>query len=158
MAGEPRFCARRRTHARTHHVGVPCGRECGEEHETKNPVGLTERSTGIIFFFYRRIQVRQNFIVNGYNGVWSLDHDDGSSYYNDSSNFLIYGGCKNYKGDHKICGPDNVIIHPGIDSRSSGGQCCMLSLSLSLLLRFFSPAIERGVALNRSVCMLEPAP
>ena len=63
-------------------------------------------------------------IVNGYNGVWSLDHDDGSSYYNDSSNFLVFGGCKNYKGDHKICGPDNVILYPGIDSRSSGARSC----------------------------------
>ena len=49
---------------------------------------------------------------------------DGSSYYNDSSNFLVYGGCKNYKGDHKICGPDNVIVYPGIDGRSSGGRSC----------------------------------
>ena len=51
-------------------------------------------------------------------------HDDGSSYYNDTSNFLVYGGCKNYKGDHKFCGPDNVILFPGIDARSSGGRSC----------------------------------
>ena len=32
-----------------------------------------------------------------------LDHDDGSSFYNDSSNFLVFGGCKNYKvGLHPI--------------------------------------------------------
>ena len=43
---------------------------------------------------------------------------------NDSSNFLVFGGCKNYKGDHKICGPDNVIIYPGIDGRSSGARSC----------------------------------
>lgn len=68
--------------------------------------------------------IKNNFIINGYNGVWALDHDDGSSYYNDSSNFLVYGGCKNYKGDHKHCGPDNVIIYPGIDSRASGSRSC----------------------------------
>jgi hypothetical protein len=37
---------------------------------------------------------------------------------------LVFGGCKNYKGDHKICGPDNVIIYPGIDGRSSGARSC----------------------------------
>ena len=26
----------------------------------------------------RPIHVRENFIINGYNGVWTLDHDDGS--------------------------------------------------------------------------------
>jgi hypothetical protein len=53
----------------------------------------------------------------------ALDHDDGSSYYNDTSNFLVFGGCKNYKGDHKICG-NNVIVYPGIESRSTGARSC----------------------------------
>ena len=65
-----------------------------------------------------------NFIINGYNGVWSLDHDDGSAHYNDSNNFLVYGGCKNYLGHDKACGPGNVILFPGINSRSSGGRRC----------------------------------
>ena len=71
-----------------------------------------------------RHRIERNLIINGYNGVWALDHDDGSSFYNDSSNVLLFGGCKNYKGDHKTCGPDNLILYPGIDSRSSGGRSC----------------------------------
>ena len=67
-------------------------------------------------------RIFSNLIINGYGGVWTLDHDDGSSYYNDTSNFLVYGGCKNYKGDHKNCGPNNVILFPGIFSRSSSGS------------------------------------
>ena len=68
--------------------------------------------------------ITRNFIINGYNGVWTLDHDDGSAYYNDSFNFLVYGGCKNYLGHDKACGPGNVIVYPGLGERSSGGRRC----------------------------------
>lgn len=68
--------------------------------------------------------ITKNFIINGYNGVWTLDHDDGSAYYNDSYNFLVYGGCKNYLGHDKACGPGNVIVYPGLGERSSGGRRC----------------------------------
>lgn len=68
--------------------------------------------------------INKNFIINGYNGVWSLDHDDGSAFYNDTSNFLVFGGCKNYLGHDKSCGPGNVIVYPGIGERSSGGRKC----------------------------------
>jgi hypothetical protein len=68
-------------------------------------------------------RIENNFVINGYNGVWALDHDDGSSYYNDSANFLVYGGVKNFRGDHKIA-TGNVIIYPGIDDRASGRRSC----------------------------------
>jgi len=55
----------------------------------------------------------QNFLINGYSGVWALDHDDGSAYYNDTSNFLVYGGCKNYLGHDKACS-HNVIAFPSL--------------------------------------------
>lgn len=64
-----------------------------------------------------------NFIINGYNGVWTLDHDDGSQYFNDTGNLLVWGGCKNYLGNHKSC-DRNVIVHPGIEARASGGRRC----------------------------------
>ena len=67
--------------------------------------------------------ITKNFIINGYNGVWTIDHDDGSQYFNDTLNFMVWGGCKNYLGNHKSC-DHNVIVHPGIDSRSSGGRRC----------------------------------
>ena len=39
----------------------------------------------------------------------------------------MYGGCKNFKGDHKACGPGNVILFPGIDSRSVSSKGCETS-------------------------------
>eukprot|EP01043_Picozoa_sp_COSAG02_P014017 COSAG02_NODE_570_length_20203_cov_8.049990_7_plen_200_part_00 len=85
---------------------------------------VTKRDDGTTSFVPLRNHITQNFVINGYNGVWSLDHDDGSSYYNDTQNLLVFGGCKNFKGDHKICGPNNVILYPGISSRSSGARSC----------------------------------
>jgi len=67
--------------------------------------------------------ITQNFFINGYNGVWTIDHDDGSQYFNDTGNFMVYGGCKNYLGNHKSC-DHNVIVHPGISNRASGGRRC----------------------------------
>ena len=58
---------------------------------------MTRHTDGRLRTVPMRTSVRRNFIVNGYNGVWALDHDDGSSYYNDTSNVLVYGGCKNYR-------------------------------------------------------------
>ena len=37
--------------------------------------------------------------------------------------FQLYT-CTTIAGDHKHCGPDNVIIYPGIDPRSTGGRSC----------------------------------
>ena len=37
---------------------------------------------------------------------------------------VAYSSILYYTGDHKICGPNNLIIHPGINSRSSGGHAC----------------------------------
>ena len=27
--------------------------------------------------------------INGYNGVWTVDHDDGSQFMNDTQNFMV---------------------------------------------------------------------
>ena len=64
-----------------------------------------------------------NLLLNGYNGVWSIDHDDGSQFQNDDGNMLVFGGCKNYLGHHKRC-INNVIIYPGTGGRSAGGHRC----------------------------------
>lgn len=36
--------------------------------------------------------ITRNFVINNYNSIWPLDHDDGSCYYTDTLNFLVYGG------------------------------------------------------------------
>lgn len=48
-------------------------------------------------------EIRQNFIIANYHAVWPLDHDDGSCYYYDYDNVLVYGGFKTYLGHSKIC-------------------------------------------------------
>ena len=46
--------------------------------------------------------ITANLLFNAYSSTWPIDHDDGSSYYIDSQNVLIYGGAKNYYGHSKI--------------------------------------------------------
>eukprot|EP00656_Telonema_subtile_P045506 TRINITY_DN5175_c0_g1_i1.p1 TRINITY_DN5175_c0_g1~~TRINITY_DN5175_c0_g1_i1.p1 ORF type:complete len:258 (-),score=46.98 TRINITY_DN5175_c0_g1_i1:128-901(-) len=54
-------------------------------------------------------------------GLWNLDHDDGSGYYDDSLNVLVYAGSKNYLGDHKrFIG--NLYLYP--DAGFSGTGFC----------------------------------
>merc|ERR1712008_10983 len=67
--------------------------------------------------------IKGNFIINGYNGVWTIDHDDGSQRFNDTENLMVFGGCKNFLGNSKSC-DHNLIIYPGINSRSTGGKRC----------------------------------
>ena len=66
---------------------------------------------------------RANLMINGYNGVWTFDHDDGSQFTNDLDNMMVFGGCKNYLGNHKQCDA-NVILYPGTSGRSAGGHRC----------------------------------
>lgn len=44
-----------------------------------------------------------NFVIANYHAVWPLDHDDGSCYYYDYDNVLVYGGFKTFLGHSKIC-------------------------------------------------------
>lgn len=52
-----------------------------------------------------------NFIINNFNSYWPIDHDDGSAYFTDQYNYLIYGGFKNYLG-HSKTSQFNVYIYP----------------------------------------------
>jgi len=89
----------------------------------RNPYA-TRHANGSIVSTPEWNHILRNLVINGYQGVWALDHDDGSSYYNDTGNVLFYGGCKNFQGNNKRCGPDNLIVMPGIASRSSGDRSC----------------------------------
>ena len=39
--------------------------------------------------------ITANLLFNNYVSVWPIDHDDGSAFYDDSYNVLLYGGYKN---------------------------------------------------------------
>ena len=64
-----------------------------------------------------------NLMLNGYNGVWTFDHDDCSQFVKDVGNVMVFGGCKNYVGDTKQCN-DNLILYPGMQGRSQGDRRC----------------------------------
>jgi hypothetical protein len=52
-----------------------------------------------------------------------LLQDDGSQFYNDTGNVMLWGGCKNYMGHSKLC-VNNFILYPGCSIRSEGGHVC----------------------------------
>ena len=52
-----------------------------------------------------------NFFINNYHSTWPIDHDDGSCYYTDQFNFLLYGGYKNYLGHSKTV-TNNLYVYP----------------------------------------------
>ena len=43
--------------------------------------------------------IHHNFIITNYHAVWPIDHDDGSCWYTDHDNYLVYGGYKSYMGN-----------------------------------------------------------
>ena len=55
--------------------------------------------------------ITRNFLINNYHSTWPIDHDDGSCYYYDTYNFLVYGGYKNYLGHSKVV-KYNYYIYP----------------------------------------------
>ena len=58
--------------------------------------------------------IHSNFIITNYHSVWPLDHDDGSCYWVDTNNFLVYGGYKNNLGHSKTT-LNNTYIYPDAD-------------------------------------------
>ena len=52
-----------------------------------------------------------NFFIANYHSTWPIDHDDGSCYYTDAYNFLVYGGYKNYLG-HSKTATNNIYVYP----------------------------------------------
>jgi hypothetical protein len=64
--------------------------------------------------------IHHNTLFNNYRSTWAIDHDDGSCFYEDSYNFEVYGGKKNYLGHSKI---DHHEIHVYPDTRYGNGAC-----------------------------------
>jgi hypothetical protein len=56
--------------------------------------------------------IHHNTLFNNYRTVWPIDHDDGSCFYEDSFNFQMYGGKKNFLG-HSKTDHDEIYVYPG---------------------------------------------
>ena len=48
----------------------------------------------------------------------------GSQYYNDTSNFMVYGGCKNWRGHSKSCSNNTIVFPTRTHCENSGGFLC----------------------------------
>ena len=58
--------------------------------------------------------LRNNMFFANYATVWPIDHDDGSSYYLDKDNVLIYAGTKSFLGGHNMTTDGNLMLWPNL--------------------------------------------
>ena len=72
---------------------------------------LTNVNNGTPSLTPAQSNLTRNFLINNYHSTWPIDHDDGSCYYYDTYNFLVYGGYKNYLGHSKTV-EYNYYIYP----------------------------------------------
>ncbi len=80
---------------------------------------LTSIRTGHPSLIPAQNNITRNFFFNSYSSSWPIDHDDGSAYYLDSYNLLVYGGYKNFLGHSKVV-TNNLYVHPDWRARSVG--------------------------------------
>jgi hypothetical protein len=68
--------------------------------------------------------IHHNTLFNNYRSVWPIDHDDGSCFYEDSYNFQIYGGKKNYLG-HSKTDHHEIYVYADANSGAFGSNACI---------------------------------
>lgn len=68
------------------------------------------KSTGAASTDVLPTRMTSNFVISNYASTWPLDHDDGSCFYHDTRNFLVWAGAKNFLGQYKVSA-DNVYVH-----------------------------------------------
>ena len=87
---------------------------------------LTGVKTGTPSLTPAQSNLTRNFLISNYHSTWPIDHDDGSCYYYDTYNYLVYGGYKNYLGHSKVM-KYNYYIYP--DGDKSGSESVGASFS-----------------------------
>ena len=95
----------------------------------RQPYLTDAKQSGVPSLWQHESYIHHNMIVKNYHSVWPIDHDDGSCYYEDSYNFLVYGGKKNYLGHSKL---DHHEIYVFADMSETGlnGMTCVTLDSL----------------------------
>jgi len=68
--------------------------------------------------------IHHNLLFNNYRSVWPIDHDDGSCFYEDSYNFLVYGGKKNYLG-HSKTDHHEIYVYSDLSGGGFGSGNCL---------------------------------
>ena len=78
---------------------------------------------GIPSLWQHKSYIHHNTLFNNYNCfLWPIDHDDGSCFYEDSYNFQVYGGKKNYLG-HSKTDHHEIYVYSDTKSRRFRQQC-----------------------------------
>ena len=67
-------------------------------------------------------RIHHNLLLNNYHSVYPIDHDDGSAYYEDSYNVLVYSGKKSYLG-HSKHDVGELILYPDLRVTQGPGWC-----------------------------------
>ena len=64
-----------------------------------------------------------NLLINSFNSVWPIDHDDGSAFYDDTGNVLVYGGYKSFLGNNKSS-RGNLYLYPDAFAKQFDANFC----------------------------------
>jgi hypothetical protein len=86
----------------------------------RQPYMTDARQPGVPSVWQHLSFIHHNTLLDNYNSLFPIDHDDGSCFYEDSYNFQIYGGKKNFLGHSKI---DHHEIYVYPDTRRGNGSC-----------------------------------
>ncbi|CAF0815534.1 unnamed protein product [Didymodactylos carnosus] len=76
---------------------------------------------GLPSLWQHQSYIHHNVLFNNYNALWPIDHDDGSCFYEDSYNFHVYGGKKNFLGHSKI-DHHQIYVYPDANKGDFGSN------------------------------------
>lgn len=88
----------------------------------RQPFLTDARQPGVSSLWQHQSFIHHNVLVNNYNSFHPIDHDDGSCFYEDSYNFQIYGGKKNYLGHSKL-DHNEIYVYPDAKPTLDSGVC-----------------------------------
>lgn len=94
----------------------------------------------------------KNFIISNYHATFPIDHDDGTGYYYDSLNFLVYGGYKSYLG-HSQTAVNNIYVYPDASHYVPTDEDDMLGSFLEYTYCAFSEGVGWGEVWADNVCI-----
>ncbi|UJR11197.1 hypothetical protein I4U23_015378 [Adineta vaga] len=80
--------------------------------------------SGIPSLWQHYSYIHHNTIFNNYNALWPIDHDDGSCFYEDSYNFHVYGGKKNFLG-HSKSDHHQIYVYSDMNKGDYGSNVCL---------------------------------
>ncbi|CAF1053662.1 unnamed protein product [Adineta ricciae] len=80
------------------------------------------RRSGVASLWQHQSFIHHNLLFNNYNSIFPIDHDDGSCFYEDSYNFQIYGGKKNFLGHSKF-DHHEIYVYPDTKRILGTGTC-----------------------------------